>query len=125
MECKYSLNNKKRKQASKVNRPAAYRENKVLSTPNPDAGNAVVIVNAKDADAGESILAQPVKSLEHARHQVARHEDLCELWGVLVLGKPDGVAFWVKVLPEMRDGLCLGIFVAVATLESIKVPRTA
>ena len=64
----------------------------------------IVVVLAKDAHAGEGVLAQLLDALVETGDEVAGHEDLAQLLGELVLADPDGVALRVKVLPEEVNG---------------------
>ncbi len=56
------------------------------------------------------------------RDEVAAHEHLRELVGVLVLAKPDGVVLLVELFPKVRHGLGL-VLVGVEPLEVVHVER--
>jgi hypothetical protein len=67
----------------------AHREDELLTAPDPETGNLVVVVLAKHTHAGEGVLAELLNALEHARDEVAGHEGEAELLGVLVRALPD------------------------------------
>ena len=92
-----------------------------MAPPDPDTADGVVAILAKHAHWGEGVVAQLLQPLEHAAHQVARHEDLGQIllepgmakqtkkWldifvqlGVLTLDKGKK-PLWIKKIISMAD----------------------
>jgi len=65
------------------------------------------------------MLVELLKTLEHTPNQIASHENLRQLLRELVLAIPNAVVFRLKVLPEVWNCLCQGIFVGIDALEAI------
>lgn len=98
-------------------------EGEVVSAPHPHGADGAVVVLAEQTGARERLLPHLVESLEHARDEVAAHEHLGQLLGVLVLRVPDGIVLRIELLPEVGDGLGF-VFVRVTTFEVVHVECT-
>ena len=52
-------------------------------------------------------------------NEITTHEDKLQLIRILVLARPDGIAFLVELVPEVRDGNSLGVLIRVDLLPVI------
>ena len=77
-----------------------------------------------DGSTAEDVLAGALKTSEETANQVRGHEDLGQLFVILVINRPDGVILGIEVLPEPLKGIW-GIVVRVLSLPLINRQRLA
>lgn len=93
----------------------------LVSTENPHAGNLDGGLSSEEEHAGEGELADGVSILDEATEEVAGHEVLLVVFGVLVLSVEDGVSFGVIVVPEPLASLAGVLLVGVGALPLVEV----